>query len=88
MGIYEENTRVAPPPAHERVPDKAQMFADNLKRMSKEIPVDRSDYDIMLMAVSRRTGPSWNRCTHKKWVQTERARVASCWDLYTVKKKK
>jgi hypothetical protein len=79
MGFYEENTRVAPAPEFERVPDRTVMFKDTVRRMSVDPRPDRADADIMMMAVSRRA-----RCTHKEWVKTERARVAACWDMVDV----
>jgi hypothetical protein len=79
MGIYKENTRVAPPPMTEKVPDKKKMFKDFLSRMSEEKSVDRSDAAIMMMCVSRRA-----RCTHGEWAKKERGLVAGCWDMVTV----
>lgn len=79
MGIYADATRVAPPPEFERIPDRAVMFKDMVRRMSVAPRPDRADSDIMMMAVSRRAAS-----THKEWVKTERGRVAGCWDLVVV----
>ena len=79
MGFYAENTRVAPPPAEEFVPDKTAMFREFCRVMGKEISPDRRDADIMRMCVERRA-----RTTHKEWVKTERGRVAGCWDMVEV----